>query len=187
MVVIVSLIVGNKAYKQYYKLPLEQEAQESCFQAQYYFEQESFDLALNGDGNNYGFIKIADEYSNTKAGNLSNYYSGLCQLRLKKYDKAIESLKKFDTTNKLFKSLSLGLIGDAFAEKNNLKEALNYYKNSASVGNSFTSPKFLMKASLIAKKLNNKSEAILIYEQIKNEYPKSFEAKNIEKLIEVLK
>jgi hypothetical protein len=42
------------------------------FQAVYYFEADSLDKALNGDGNNLGFLEIIDEYSVTDAANLAN-------------------------------------------------------------------------------------------------------------------
>ena len=37
------------------------EANEAMFQAIYYYEQDSLNLALNGDGNNYGFLDVIDE------------------------------------------------------------------------------------------------------------------------------
>ena len=41
------------------------------FQAVYYFEADSLDRGLNGDGNNLGFLDIIDEYGITDAANLS--------------------------------------------------------------------------------------------------------------------
>ena len=35
-----------------------------------------FDIALNGENDNLGFIELADKFSGTKAGNLANYYIG---------------------------------------------------------------------------------------------------------------
>ena len=46
------------------------------FQAVYYFEKDSLVQALNGDGNNYGFLEIIDEYSLSDAANLSKFYAG---------------------------------------------------------------------------------------------------------------
>jgi hypothetical protein len=51
------------------------------FQAVRYFESDSLNLALNGDGNNLGFLQIVEDYSGTKAGNLANYYAGVIYLK----------------------------------------------------------------------------------------------------------
>ena len=47
----------------YFKENQNNTAQEEMFQAVYYFEKDSLVQALNGDGNNYGFLEIIDEYS----------------------------------------------------------------------------------------------------------------------------
>ena len=44
------------------------EAQTDMFMAELYFQKDSFNLALNGDGQYLGFLDIADDYSSTKAG-----------------------------------------------------------------------------------------------------------------------
>ena len=36
-----------------------------------------FDIALNGENDNLGFIELADKFSGTKAGNLANYHIGM--------------------------------------------------------------------------------------------------------------
>ena len=62
----------------FYLEPLEQEAHADMYMAEIYFEKDSFNLALNGDGQYLGFLDIVDEYSLASAGNLANYYAGLC-------------------------------------------------------------------------------------------------------------
>ena len=47
----------------YYKTNQNSIAQEEMFQAIYYFESDSLVKALNGDGNNYGFLEIIDEFN----------------------------------------------------------------------------------------------------------------------------
>ncbi|MCK4639195.1 MAG: tetratricopeptide repeat protein, partial [Bacteroidales bacterium] len=72
--IIVVLILGYFGYKKFYLAPLEKEAQSQIFMAEMYFEQDSLNRALYGDGNYLGFLDIIDEYSSTKTGNLANYY-----------------------------------------------------------------------------------------------------------------
>ena len=55
-------------YKNLYAEPREEKAQAALFKGQEYFEQDAFEQALNSDSIGYtGFLKVADEYSGTKA------------------------------------------------------------------------------------------------------------------------
>ena len=56
-------------------------------------------LALYGDGNNFGFLYIIDEYSGTPSANLANYYAGIAFLNLSEYDNAIKHLKSFSSND----------------------------------------------------------------------------------------
>ena len=74
---VIALVIG---FQNLYIEPLEKEAQTDIYMAELYFQKDSFNLALNGDGQYLGFIDVADEYSWTKIGELANYYAGLCFL-----------------------------------------------------------------------------------------------------------
>lgn len=54
---------------------------------------DSVNLALNGDGMNWGFLRVIDKYGGTKAGNLANFYAGDCYIKLNENEKAIKYLK----------------------------------------------------------------------------------------------
>ena len=51
---IIIIVAGYWGLKKFYLIPLEQDAQKEIFYAQQYFEKDSFNLALNGDGQNAG-------------------------------------------------------------------------------------------------------------------------------------
>ena len=51
--------------------------------------------ALNGDGINWGFVKVIKEYSGTEAGNLAHFYAGDCYLRTGDFNNAVKHLKEF--------------------------------------------------------------------------------------------
>ena len=185
---IVLIVGGYLAYQKFYIAPKEQEAQKEVFMAQNCFAQDSFRLALNGDGFNDGFLNIADQYSMTKVGNLCNYYIGISYLRLGQFDDAIEYLDKFDGSDMLVTTMAIGAIGDAYVEKDDLESAISYYKKAAErQANDFTSPLFLMKLGLTYEKLGNKEDALKAYEKIKTDFVKSNEAKRIQKYIERVK
>ena len=174
------------AYMKFYKQPRENEAIEQMFVAQQNFEVDSFALALNGDAAYPGFIQIIDDYSGTKAANLANYYIGVCYMNIGEFDKAIEYLKDFKTSDKILASEKIGLIGDAYVEKGEYEKSIKYYKNASSkdYSNNFSTPIFLKKLGLVYEKLERYEEALEVYEEVYFNYPRSNEARTIEKYVE---
>jgi hypothetical protein len=69
---VIILVAGALAYKHLYAEPREEKAQAAIFKGQEYFEQDAYDMALNGDSLGYqGFLKIADQFSGTSTANLA--------------------------------------------------------------------------------------------------------------------
>ncbi len=185
---IVIVILAFVGIKKFVASPRSAESQEQIFTAQNYFSKDSFDLALNGDGNSLGFLDIIDEYGSTKAGKLSKYYAGICYLHLGEYDNAIEYLKKFKTDDMLLAPLAKSAIGDAYVELNQLNKAISAYKDALSVSeNEFTTPTITIKLALALEADGNKEEAVSVLEKIKNKYPNNTETMTIEKTIARLK
>lgn len=184
---IVVVVGGYLGYKRFYLEPSNREAQASMFVAEKYFEQDSFELALNGDGANYGFLEIIDEYSVTKAANLAHYYSGISYIRTGKFEEAIEHLEKFDAEDIMIASIALGAIGDCYMELDNKEKAASFYlKAGARKKNSFTSPIFLKKAGMVLEDLKEYDKAMKAYQKIQKDYPDTDEGKVIEKYITAL-
>lgn len=179
---ILAIVAIYFGYKRLYLAPKENEARSQIFQAQYYFEQDSFRLALNGNENDLGFLQIANKYGMTKTGNLANYYVGICYREMGEYQKAIDYLKKFDAGDQMVTPIAYGAIGDCYVELSQLKEAAKFYLKAAKyVKNEFTSPIFFKKAGMVYEELNQYDKALDLYKTILNEYPKSIEARDIEK------
>jgi len=186
LIVVGAIIVVILAFLGYQRLivaPKEVKAANEIFMAQNYFEQDSIYQALNGDGQYAGFLEIVDRYGSTKTGNLAKYYTGICYLKLEDFDNAIRYLKKFDTKNPLAKSMALGGIGDAYLELGKNEKAIDFYLQAAKHKNELTAPMFLMKAGLTYELLNDYGHALKVYEEIQTNYPKSYEARDIDRFI----
>ena len=180
----VGLIVLLKAYQNFYIKPLEQEAQTEMYMAELYFQKDSFNLALNGDGQYVGFIDISDDYSLTKVGKLANYYAGICYLRIGDYENAIEYLENFSSNDIILSSLALGCIGDAYMQLGEKGNAIDAYENAIDNSkNEFTAPRYMMKLAMIFESDGNFKDALEIYKTIKTEFKDSKEASGIEKFI----
>jgi tetratricopeptide (TPR) repeat protein len=185
LIVIVLLFFG---YRKYIANPKEKAANEAMFQAELYFEQDSLNLALAGDGESFGFLDIIDDYGSTKAGNLAKYYSGIIYLNKGEYDNAISYLKKFSSDDILVSAMALGAIGDAYMQLGEIEKAVSYYNDAAAKNaNELTSPAFLMKAGWAYELLNNNEKALKTYEKIKVDYPTAREAREIDKYVSRVK
>lgn len=182
--VVVVIILAFFGFQKYYMEPQNMEAQDQMYNAQRYFESDSLDKALYGDGNSLGFIDIASDYGITKAGNLANYYAGLVFLKKGNFDQAIDYLKSFESSDHVVGSMAKGAIGDAYLEKGDRSSAISYYLEAAHRdANGFSTPLFLMKAGKVYELDNNYSKAVDAYTKVKVDYPKSNEARDIDKYI----
>jgi len=160
------------------------EAQSQMYMAQKYLEMDSLKLALNGDGNYLGFLDIAKDYKLTNAGNLARYSAGLCYLHMGQYEEAIEYFNKYSKKDKMIASMAIGATGDAYIELGDTEQGIAKYLEAAEYGsNSFVTPLYLMKAGEIYELNSNYSEALKIYQRIKDEYPESTEGSSIDKNI----
>ena len=182
--VIVVVVLGYLGYRNLYVAPMEKEARSQMYMAESYFEQDSFYLALYGDGNFFGFLDIIDEYGVTKSANLAHYYAGISFLRMNEYSNAIENLTRFDSRDRLLSAVALGAIGDAYVEMEEPETGVTFYTKAAKRrANNFTSPYFWMKAGIIYEELGKFNRALEAYETIKSDYPETTEGRDIEKYI----
>ena len=178
----IALVVGGYFGFQYYKDSQEKEAQQEMFQAIYYFEADSLDLALNGDGNNLGFLNIIDDYGITQAAKLANFYAGAAYLQQGKYEVARLYLEDFSADDLLVQARAYSLIGDTYMEEKNYADAAKYYDKAASYKpNKYFTPVYLMKAALAHERNNNKEKAIAAYDKIINDYFQAPEYQNARK------
>ena len=181
-VVVVALAIW--AYVALVAQPRQVRAAEDMFAAEQWFNQGDFEKALNGDDQFLGFADIIDEYGNTKSGNLAKYYAGICQLNLGQYNEAIDLLKSYKGKDDFTGAEALMLIGDAYAELENAKDAVNYYEKAAAKANNFIiSPTALWKAGMMHITLGNNEAAAKAFQQIKDNYPESPEYSEADKYI----
>lgn len=178
------LAIGGYFGYKYYLNSQDGEAQRQMFQAVYYFEADSLDLALNGDGNNLGLVDIADEYGQTDAGNLASFYAGAGYLRQGKYELARLYLEDFKAKDLLVQARAYSLLGDTYMEQENYAQAASYYNKAANYKpNKFYSPTYLMKEALAYEKMNDTEKAKQTYQKIIDNYSESAEFQNARKFI----
>ncbi|WMJ71751.1 tetratricopeptide repeat protein [Cytophagaceae bacterium ABcell3] len=159
------------------------EAQQAMFPAVFYFEADSLERALHGNERSPGLLNIATDYSNTKAGNLANFYAGVIFMRQNQFDDAIKHLKQFSSEDLLLQARAYSLIGDAYMEQENFEQAVSYYKKAADYKpNEQFTPNYIMKAALAFELKNDFSSAVGMYDRIISKYPRSQEFNDAKKL-----
>lgn len=185
-VALVVLFGGFLFYKNFYKAPREAEAIDQMNLAQYQFERDSFAQALTNPGvGSSGFLDIIDNYGGTKAANLAKYYAGVSYLNLGQFEAALDYLKDFSPDGDIMPVMKYGTLGDAYSELGQLDEAMSNYKKavSSSSDNDVLASYYLKKVGMLNEKQGDLEAARKAYEQIKNEYPDSPYATDIDKYL----
>ena len=167
-----------------YVAPKNVEAADKMVTAVRYFEQDSFALALNGDGMNEGFIEIIDNYGVTESSALAAFYAGVCEYKLGNYDEAISYLKQFKAASVNMEPAALTLIGDCYVANGDVKSAVKYFEQAAAIENDLTAPRALNKAGIAYEELGEWAKAEKCYQTIKDVYFDSQLAMEMDKRIE---
>jgi tetratricopeptide (TPR) repeat protein len=184
--VVILGIGGFYAYKKFFKAPKEEKATEAIFKAEEYYRMDSVNLALNGDGQYDGFLKVISKYGGTKAANLAHFYAGNCYIKLNDNENAIKQLKKFSSDSKAVQARAYKLIGDAYADQGKNADALSYYKKASrhyetDVTNS---AEYLLYAAYLADRvMKDKKEATSLYKEIVEKFPNTQQSADADKYL----
>lgn len=189
VVAVIIIVAGFIMYKNLYAEPREEKAQAALFKGQEYFEQDAYEQALNGDSIGFvGFLKVADDFSGTKAANLAKAYAGICYAQLGKYEEAVKMLDSFNGKDQMVAPAILGAAGNCYAQLGQLDKAASTLMSAADkADNNTLSPVFLMQAGEILVKQGKYDDAVDAYTKIKDKYFQSYQAMDIDKYIEQAK
>ena len=189
VVAVLIIVAGFIMYKNLYAEPREEKAQAALFKGQEYFEQDAYEQALNGDSIGFvGFLKVADDFSGTKAANLAKAYAGICYAQLGKYEEAVKMLDSFNGKDQMVAPAILGAAGNCYAQLGQLDKAASTLMSAADkADNNTLSPIFLMQAGEILVKQGKYDDAVDAYTKIKDKYFQSYQAMDIDKYIEQAK
>lgn len=180
------VIVGFILVQKFWLEPKNTEAANEMYLSQSYYERavnavatekdSLFNLALNGTAGKYGFLDIVDNYGSTAAGNQARYYAGMAYLSMNNYQEAINYLDAYSANDEMTGPLAKGAIGDAFVQLDQQEEALKYYVEAATMqNNEITTPRFLLKAGVIAMNLGKSADALSYFSRITEEFKDSGE------------
>jgi tetratricopeptide (TPR) repeat protein len=187
--VAVVLVGGYFAYRYLYKAPRDEKAATAVYPAQNAFAAESFETALNGDGNTIGFLQIIEQYGNTPAGNLARHYAGQCYLKTGDFNNAALYFDQYKPVKNsvpalLVNASNAGLAGDAYVELGDLQKGVARYEQAVQESDDeLTAPYYSRKAGDLYVQLGDFSKALEMYNNVRVRYPASMEARDIDKAI----
>ena len=180
------VVMGIIAINQYIIKPKALEASNENAKAVVYFMNGDFDKALLGDDAEcIGFEAIADEYKLYQQGKLAALYAGICYFEKGEYEDAAKYLKKFDAEDVNIDPAAHQLLGDAYVELEEYGKAAKAFEAAAKSGNDIIAPMSLKKAGIVYLHEGNKSKALKAFKAIKEDYPTSSEAQDIDKFIAI--
>jgi len=145
-------------------------------------------MALNGDSLGFaGLLKVAEEFSGTKAANLAHAYAGLSLAHQGKFEEAVKELDKFNAKDQMVAPAIKGAMGNCYAQTGDLDKAVDLLMSAAKeADNNSLSPIYLRQAADIYVQQNKADLALSAYKTIKEKYFASYQAMDIDKYIEKL-
>lgn len=183
-VLIAILVIGLAilAYGKFIYGPKCTEAMAAMYPAEASFQAGEYELALSGDGNVLGFEQVIEEYG-AKAGKSAYLYAGICELQLGNFENAISYLKKYNGKDPILAARAIACEGDAYVGLEKYDAAVKCFRAAAAKADNVFSANYLLKAGLALEKLGDKAGALEAYETIKDKYPQSIEAYDIQRYI----
>ena len=181
-VVVMAIIAINN----YVIKPKALEASNENAKAVVYFMEGDYDKALLGDDAEcIGFEAIADEYGHYQQGKLAALYAGICYFEKGEYEEAAKYLKKFDADDLNIDPAAKQLLGDAYVELGEYGKAAKAFESAAESKNDIIAPMSLKKAGLVYLHEGENAKALKAFKAIKESYPTSTEAQDIDKYIAI--
>lgn len=185
IIAVVVIIAGIFCYSNFYKAPREKNAQAALFKGEQYFENSQYDMVLNGDSIGFnGLIKMADQYSGTKAANLANAYIGLSYAHQGQYQDAISYLDKFSGKDQMIGPAVKGALGNCYVQTGDIDKGISLLQAAAKeADNNTVSPVCLLQAGQLLMNQGRYSEAETAFQTIKDKYFNSYQALDIDRYI----
>lgn len=178
-IAVLAIIAGIIFYNNHKSAQL-QAAQSAMQQPEYTFEQalemqgqnadQMLERVINGDSTGVqGFLRIAEDYSSTKVGNLANLYIGLCYAHMDKWEEAVKYLEMFDGVGDFMISpAALGALGNAYAHVGQADKAVaTLTKAAEQADNVVLSPMYYIQAGEILESQGKKADALKLYQKVK--------------------
>ena len=110
-------------------------------------------------------------------------YAGVCELQLGNFESALGYLSKYNGKEPILQARAKACEGDAHVGLGNYAKAASCFEAAAAVAENVFAASYLLKAGIAYEALGDKASALKSYNTIKDKYPQSIEAYDINKYI----
>lgn len=185
----IAIIIGGYfIYNKFVIAPKDVKSVEAMYMAEHYLlDKEDYATAINGDAmGSKGLESLAK--SSYAGGEIAKYDLGIAYLNNGQYNEAIKTLKDVSFKDDILSTQTLGMIGDAYLELDDLSNAIDFYtKAYKNRDNILTTPMFMMKTAQCLEIQSKYAEAVSIYEKLIKNYPFAKEKDDAEKYLIIAK
>lgn len=169
-------------YSRFVLQPKKVEAVDQMAQAERWFEEGEYELALSGDDNFPGFEEIISTYG-SKAGQAVYLYAGIANYKTGNFEEALSLLKKYDGSDPILLGRAQACVGDTYVELGDLANAIAWYEKAAATTDNVYAAAYLIKAGIAAEEAGDNAKALAFYQKVKDLYANAPEAMEIDKYI----
>ena len=177
LVVVILAIFGFM----YYQGQQQGNAASQMTEATALYEAGNYRAALDGDNGAPGLLEIVDRFGSTKAGNLARFYAGDALLKLGDYEQALEYFQDFKKDNDAIGAAAYAGEAAVYESMGEYARAAERFEEAADqFENEFTAARYLHQAGRNYVMAGEFAEARTAYEDIKERYPASQTAAEVD-------
>jgi len=150
------------------------------------YDQGSYLEAIEGkQGTNIiGLKRLVDEYSGTENGETAKIYLADCYSFLGKYDEAFKYYEDYNGSIDYFKAASLAGQAGHYAMNGDYEKAANLYLNASKQSSvNSQNPDYMLNAGIYFLKADEKDEAKILFDKIKEDYSTSLANREVDKYL----
>lgn len=144
----------------------------------------SWNLALEGDDEDEGFLTIASSFRFTRTANTANYFAGLCYLKLGEQEEALRYLLKFKKRDDIYWYGAQALISDIYDDQGDIKKAIRFCRRATESKDPYLAPVNLFKLGQLYERDGDLRKAIAAYETIQNQFFTEYQRMGVDKFLE---
>ena len=127
-----------------------------------------------------------EQYINEFGGSavpVASFEAGIAAYEAEDYEKAIKFFSEYESEDASFNARALACIADCYVELGDYAKAYENYAAAVAAADNDLASEYAFRAGLVAERLGNKENALAMYNTVKEKYPSSPRAMEIEKYI----
>jgi len=145
------------------------------------YEAGSFQASLDGDISFNGLLDISDRFGGTVSGNLATFYAADALFRVGDLDRSLEYFESYSKSDDYIGASAFAGEAAIYELREDNDRAGDLYTRAANAFESeITSPMYLDRAARAYAAAGSNSKAIAVLETIRDDYPDSQAAQNVE-------